>query len=81
MYTNTLPSQGTTQYVSQGKISSQEWYVLQLATEGLSSHLIAQRMGISECTVNEYWMRARQKLHARNKVHAVAIALQRGIIQ
>jgi PAS domain S-box-containing protein len=35
---------------------------------------IAARMSVSEKTVDTYWARVRQKLDARNRTHAVAIA-------
>lgn len=62
-------------------ITCQETTVLRLSAEGRTSCEIARRMGITENTVEEYWKRLRRKLRARNKVHAVAIALHLRLIQ
>ena len=48
--------------------------MLRLAAEGLTDREIARRMKVSEKTVDTYWSRIRQKLAARNRTHAVAIA-------
>jgi len=56
------------------KLSDQETAVLRLASDGLTDREIAQRLNVSEKTVDTYWSRIRQKLHARNRTHAVAIA-------
>ena len=55
-------------------LSDQETAVLRLAAEGLTDREIARRMKVSEKTVDTYWSRIRQKLAARNRTHAVAIA-------
>jgi PAS domain S-box-containing protein len=55
-------------------LSDQETAVLRLAADGLTDREIAGRMAVSEKTVDTYWSRIRQKLVARNRTHAVAIA-------
>lgn len=62
-------------------VSDQEHAVLRLSANGLTSFQIAGHLGVSESTIEEYWKRVRRKLKARNKVHAVAIALQLRLIQ
>lgn len=61
-------------------ISRQERCILELAAEGHSTEDIAVRLALSDHTIEEYWRRIRFKFAARNKVHAVAIALQLGLI-
>lgn len=56
------------------KLSNQEIAVLQHTSDGKSSEEIATCLGISIYTVEEYWKRLRNKLRARNKYHALAIA-------
>lgn len=55
-------------------LSDQEASVLRLAALGNTDREIAQRMAVSEKTVDTYWSRIRLKLEARNRTHAVAIA-------
>lgn len=57
-------------------LSDQEGSVLRLAAEGLTDREIAKRMSVSEKTIDTYWSRIRQKLDARNRTHAVAIAFK-----
>lgn len=57
-------------------LSDQETSVLRLAAEGCTDREIARRMHVSEKTIDTYWSRIRQKLDARNRTHAVAIAYQ-----
>ncbi|HZH98126.1 MAG TPA: helix-turn-helix transcriptional regulator, partial [Fimbriimonadaceae bacterium] len=55
-------------------LSDQESAVLRHAAVGLTDREIAQKMSVSEKTIDTYWSRIRQKLNARNRTHAVAIA-------
>lgn len=48
---------------------------------GLSSIEIAEELGIAVRTVEEHLSGARKSLDAKNSVHAVALAMQKGIIQ
>lgn len=57
-------------------LSDQETSVLRLAAQGCTDREIARRMSVSEKTIDTYWSRIRQKLDARNRTHAVAIAYQ-----
>lgn len=57
-------------------LSDQEKIVLRFASEGFTDREIAARMSVSEKTIDTYWSRIRQKLEARNRTHAVAIAFK-----
>ena len=58
------------------RLSDQETCVLRFAADGMTDREIAHRMNVSEKTVDTYWTRIRQKLNARNRTHAVAIAFK-----
>lgn len=62
------------------RLSNQEIAVLQQAAEGKTSLEIAMCLEISTYTVEEYWKRLKNKLRAKNKPHAAAIALTLKII-
>ncbi len=53
---------------------------LQLARQGLTSIQIADAMGLSYRTVNQYLSDAYKRLGARNRTQAVALAVERGEI-
>jgi DNA-binding NarL/FixJ family response regulator len=55
--------------------------VLELVAIGHTSREIAGELGLSVKTVDNYRTHILQKLHARNKVEALNIARQRGLIQ
>jgi len=54
--------------------------VLDLVRNGLRNKEIAARLGISEATVNYHIKILGEKLDAKDKAHAVAIALRRGFL-
>jgi LuxR family transcriptional regulator, quorum-sensing system regulator BjaR1 len=54
--------------------------ILRWAAEGLLSREIADLLNISKRTVDVHIVDAIQNLGARNRTHAVAIALRKGII-
>jgi DNA-binding CsgD family transcriptional regulator len=68
-------------------LSAQELACLELAANGhdagQSSRLLSasESTFISEATVRSVQMRARHKLNARSLTHAVAIGLDRGLIE
>jgi len=70
-----------------GVLSAQERACLELAANGHdpgeSSRLLsaAEATFIAEATVRSAQMRARHKLKARSVTHAVAIGLERGLIE
>ncbi|WP_441338379.1 helix-turn-helix domain-containing protein [Nitratireductor sp.] len=61
-------------------ISKRELQCLKLTANGLTSEEIARRLGLSVHTANQYLANTTQKLNAVNRVHAVAKALRKGLI-
>lgn len=64
----------------QRPLSSRETEVLTLIAEGMSLSDIAQRLTISLATVRTHATNIYRKLGARNRSHAIALALRRGLI-
>lgn len=62
------------------KPSARELSCLQLASQGLSRQVIAERMQVGPRTVQLYFDSIRAKLNANTREEAVAIALSRGLI-
>jgi DNA-binding CsgD family transcriptional regulator len=50
------------------------------AKKGKNAAQIAHKLGISEHTVNSYFIEAYRRLGARNRAHAVALAVSLGEI-
>lgn len=63
------------------KLSVREHQALQAAANGECSKVTAARLGLSKETVDGYIKKAREKLYARSRTHAVAIALREGLIE
>jgi DNA-binding CsgD family transcriptional regulator len=53
---------------------------LKLAANGNSARDIARRMGVSEREMETLFFCAERKLRAKNRLHAVAIAVSQGLI-
>ena len=68
-----------TQTTSTG-LSAREVDVLTLIASGWSNGEVAARLCISEETVKAHVSHVLAKLHARNRAHAVAFAIRRGLI-
>lgn len=68
------------QWPEDTKLSEREKEVLTETARGLSEREIADRLTISPHTVRNHLANAREKLEARNKVHAVTLAAQQGEI-
>jgi DNA-binding NarL/FixJ family response regulator len=68
------------QYVGE-VVTPREVSVLKLIAAGNRNRDIAEQLCISEDTVKGHIKHIMEKLEARDRTHAVAIALQRGIIQ
>lgn len=66
--------------IAQDTLTTREAQVLRSVAEGLGNADIATRLAISEDTVKGHMRSIMDKLKARNRTHAVAIGLQRGII-
>lgn len=61
-------------------LSAREREVIQLLADGLTGEEVAARLFLSAETVKTHIRNATTKLEARNRVHAIAIALQHGLI-
>jgi DNA-binding NarL/FixJ family response regulator len=62
-------------------LTNREMEVLRNAADGNSNRLIAQNLGISEDTVKSHMASVLAKLHAKDRTHALAIAIKRCIIE
>jgi DNA-binding NarL/FixJ family response regulator len=62
-------------------LSEREREILQLLAEGFHTEEVARRIGLSAETVKSDTKRAINKLEADSRVHAVAIALRKAIIE
>jgi DNA-binding NarL/FixJ family response regulator len=61
-------------------LSPREVEILGHAANGLADKQIARQMGLQLSTVRTYWERAREKLGASNRTHAVSMLVALGII-
>jgi DNA-binding NarL/FixJ family response regulator len=73
-----LLSERATSRVSQ--LSPREREVMHLMAEGRTAELVGEELGVSVETVRTHVRNAIRKLQARNRVHAIALALERGEI-
>ncbi len=62
------------------QLSPREREIMHLMAEGLTAERIGERISVSVETVRTHVRNAIHKLQARNRVHAIAIALERGEI-
>lgn len=63
------------------RLSNRESDVLSLVATGLSNKCVANRLGVSEETIKAHMKNILMKLDARDRTHAVAIGIKRGIIE
>jgi len=63
-----------------GELTAREVDVLKLVAAGLANKEIADRMQVSEGTVKRYVVVILSKLGARDRTHAVTLAIERSII-
>lgn len=61
-------------------LSDRQRMALELSAQGWTDFQIAREVGIATRTVRHHLEKARQNLHALNTTHAVAIALQKNLI-
>lgn len=66
--------------IAEDGLTPREIQVLERAAQGLGNGAIATQLAICEDTVKGHMRSIMTKLKARNRTHAVSIALQRGII-
>jgi two-component system NarL family response regulator len=62
-------------------ISAREIEVLKLVASGLRNKEVAERLSLSEATVNAHVKHILSKLNVQDRTHAVTVALRRGIIR
>jgi DNA-binding NarL/FixJ family response regulator len=62
-------------------LNDREAEILRLVAEGKKTQEIARSVRLAERTVKHYLELIRQKLGAKNSSHAVALAIQRGLIR
>jgi DNA-binding NarL/FixJ family response regulator len=61
-------------------LTARERQLLSLVARGHGNRAAAQVLGIAEETAKGYLSNIMQKLHARDRTHAVVIAMQRGLL-
>jgi DNA-binding NarL/FixJ family response regulator len=66
---------------SHGKLTQRQRQILQLLADGESTTYAARELGLSEETVKTHTKNAVARLGARNRAHAVAIALRESLIE
>jgi DNA-binding CsgD family transcriptional regulator len=62
------------------QLSPREREIMHLMAEGRTAEAIGEEITVSVETVRTHVRNVIRKLHARNRVHAIAIALRRGEI-
>jgi DNA-binding NarL/FixJ family response regulator len=62
-------------------LSEREKQVLLMVADGFSNREIGERLGLTELTVKTHMRSISAKLGARDRTHAVTLALRRGIIE
>lgn len=62
-------------------LTPRERQVMELSAAGLTSEMVASELGMSPRTVNQHVDNVSAKLNARNRVHAVAEAMRRGLLR
>jgi DNA-binding NarL/FixJ family response regulator len=66
---------------SRGKLTQRQREILQLLANGESTTVAARELGLSEETVKTHTKNALARLGARNRTHAVAIALREALVE
>jgi DNA-binding NarL/FixJ family response regulator len=67
-------------YDSGEVLSEREVQVLSWVAEGSSNKVVAGKLGISEDTVKNHMRTILSKLEAKDRTHAVTIAIRRGFL-
>lgn len=66
---------------SRGKLTRRQRQIVQLLADGHSTAFAARELGVSEETVKTHTKKALARLGAKNRTHAVAIALRESLIE
>jgi DNA-binding NarL/FixJ family response regulator len=66
---------------SRGKLTRRQRQILQMLSDGGTTTAAARELGLSEETVKTHTKHALARLGARNRTHAVAIALRESLIE
>ncbi|MEK6278095.1 MAG: response regulator transcription factor [Actinomycetota bacterium] len=66
---------------SPGKLTRRQRQLLQMLADGESTTIAAERLGLSEQTIKTHTKNILARLAARNRAHAVAIALRESLIE
>lgn len=66
---------------SRGKLTKRQREILQLLANGESTTVAARELGLSEETIKTHTKNALARLEAKNRTHAVAIALRESLIE
>jgi two-component system, NarL family, response regulator len=66
---------------SRGKLTRRQREILQLLADGESTTFAARALGLSEETVKTHTKNAVARLGAKNRTHAVAIALRESLVE
>jgi two-component system NarL family response regulator len=66
---------------SRGQITRRQRQILQLLANGGSTTAAARDLGLSEETVKTHTRNALARLGARNRTHAVAVAMREALIE
>jgi DNA-binding NarL/FixJ family response regulator len=69
------------EHLGEDDLTARELDVLRLISDGQRNKQIANRLAISETTVNFHIKNIVDKLQANDRTHAVVIALRRGLLQ
>jgi two-component system, NarL family, response regulator len=66
---------------SRGKLTRRQREILQLLADGESTTVAARQLGLSEETIKTHTKNLLARLGARNRTHAVAIAIRESLIE
>lgn len=69
------------EHFADDSLTEREMDVLRLIRDGCKNKEIAAQLAISETTVNFHIKNLIGKLQAKDRTHAVALAIRRGILQ
>jgi len=69
------------EHLGDDDLTTRELEVIRLIRDGYRNKQIADQLSISETTVNFHIKNLVDKLQAKDRTHAVIIALQRGVLQ